>query len=136
MDLRDKDKEFTILFQDYLLHILEEFDNIRPFQHCMVDVGEDALAFVGSHDRSISGYSKIGHLITGEKDGNMRSKIVTAKNKIGKRTVVIYELLCLVLAVGHSCAVLRLLPIDALSTITKILFPGDSTIISTFLIPE
>ena len=73
LDLCDKDKEFTILFQDYLLHVLEEFDNIRPFQSCMVDVGEDVLAFLGSHDGSKSGYSMVGHFITGDKDGNMTS---------------------------------------------------------------
>ena len=40
----------------------------------------------------------------------MRSKIVTAKNKIEKRTVVMHKLLNLVLAVAHSFSVLRLLP--------------------------
>ena len=101
-----------------------------------MEVTSDALAIVGSHDGSVSGYSMIGHLITGDKDGNMKSKIVTAKNHIGKRTEVMHELLSLVLAVAHSCAVLRLLPIEALSTITRVVFPGDSTIVSTFFNPR
>ena len=90
LDLREKDKEFSLLFQAYLLHILEEFDNIRLFQCCMVEVGSDALASVGSHDGSVSGFSMKGHIITGDKDGNIKSKIVTANNKIGKRTVVMH----------------------------------------------
>ena len=79
-----------------------EFDSIQPFPRCLVNVGEDALAFVASHDGSVSGYSMIGHLITGDKKGNMRSQIVTAKNKIGKQTVVMHEVLSLVLAAAHS----------------------------------
>ena len=75
----------------------------------------------------------VGHLITGDKDGNMKSRIVTAKNEIGKCTVVMHGLLSVVLAVAHSRAVLRLLPIEALSTLTRIVFPGDSTICSIHL---
>ena len=70
----------------------------------------------------------IGHLITGNTKGEMRSQIVTAKNKIGKRTVVIHELISLILAMPHSFAVLRLLPVDALKTISRVVLPGDSTI--------
>ena len=102
----------------------------------MVNVGENDLAFVASHDSSVYGYSMIGHLITGDKQGNLRSKIVTAKNKIGKCTVVMHKLLSLVLAVAHFCSVLRLLPTEALKTITMIVFPGDSTIIATFFNPR
>ena len=108
LDLREKDKVFSFLFQTYLLHILEEFDPIRPFQYCLVEVGSNALAFVRSRDGSVSGFLMKGHLITGDKDGNVQSKIVTAKNKIGKCTVVIHKLLSLVLSAAHSCAVLRL----------------------------
>ena len=32
MDLRQKDHEFSLLFQNYLLHILDEFDSIVPFR--------------------------------------------------------------------------------------------------------
>ena len=101
-----------------------------------MEVGSDALAFVCSHDESVSGFSMIGHLITGDKDGNMQSKIVKAKNKIGKRTVVMHELLYLVLDAAQSCAVLRLLPTEALSTITRAVFPGDSTFVCTFFNPR
>ena len=60
------------------------------------------MDFVASHDGSVSGYSMIGHLIIGDKKGNLRSQIVTAKNKIGKRALVMHKLLSLVLAVAHS----------------------------------
>ena len=32
MDLRQKDHAFSLLFQNYLLHILDEFDSIVPFR--------------------------------------------------------------------------------------------------------
>ena len=32
LDLRGKGEEFSLLFQTYLLHILEEYYSIRPFQ--------------------------------------------------------------------------------------------------------
>ena len=125
-----------MLFRDYLLHILDHFDDIEPFPRCMINIEEEALAFVASHDESVSGYSMIGHLITGDDKGNMISQIVTANNKIGKHTVVMHELLSLVLAVAHSFSVLRLLPAEALKTITRVVLPGDSTIIVTFFNPR
>ena len=91
---------------------------------------------MASNDGSVSGYSMIGHLITGDKKGNMRSQIVTAKNKIGKHTVVMQQLLSLVLAVAHSFSVLRLLPAEALKTITRIVLPEDSRIIASFFNPR
>ena len=75
MDLRSKDVEFGLSFQYYLLHVIQGFDSINPFQRCVIDVGFDAVGYVGSHGGSASGYSMLGHLIT-------------AKNKVGKRTVV------------------------------------------------
>ena len=134
LDLSEKDTKLSMLFRDYLLHILDHFDDIETFPCCMIRVGEEALAFVASHDGSVSGYSMIGHLITGNDKGDLRSQIVTAKNKIGKHTVVMQELLSLVLAVAHS-SVLRLLPDEALKTIKRVVLPGDSTIIATFCQP-
>ena len=37
MDLRDKDKELGILFQDYLLHIIQEFYSVYPFNRCPIE---------------------------------------------------------------------------------------------------
>ena len=93
-----------------------------------MEVASESIGYVGSHDGSVSGFSMIGHLITGDKAGNVQSNIITAKNKIGKRTVVMHELLSLVLATADSCAVIRLLPAEALITITRVVFPKELNI--------
>ena len=35
LDLSEKDTEFSMLFRDYLLHILDHIDDIEPFPHIM-----------------------------------------------------------------------------------------------------
>ena len=49
------------------------------------------------------------HLVTASKEGVVHFNIITAKNRVSKRTVVVNELLSLVLSTAHSFPFLRLL---------------------------
>ena len=66
----------------------------------------------------------------------IRADIVTAKNKVSKRTVVTNKLLSLVLSMGHTYTTLRLLPNEVTGLLTHIVMAGDSTIVSTFFNPK